>query len=152
MSCCKTELRHTYTNLKGSKRANIIEAIEICSSIHPQTHPRTYTPTHPSIHQSILCRNILVSKHLGTETSRVFRRLILNRLDAETSVAPGLGSKSIVTKTTWCHLRAMNHFRLVVSALSPDGRSICPNKTSHFCPASFRPRVILVSFSRDRVK
>ena len=60
--------------------------------------------------------------------------------------------KSLVTKTTWCHLRAMSHFHLVVSALSPDDKSIWPNKISRFFPASFRPRVILVSFSRDRVK
>ena len=125
MSCCKSELRYTCTNLNGSKHANIIHVIEVWSSIHPQTQP----------------------KRLG-----VFRGLVLNRLDAETSGAPGLGPKSLVTKTTWCHLRAMSHFRLVVSALSPDGRSIWHNKTSRFCPASFRPRVILVSFSRDRVK
>ena len=78
--------------------------------------------------------------------------LELNRLDAETSGAPGLGPKSLITKLTWYRRRAMSHFRLAVSALSPDGRSIWPNKTSRFCPASFRPRVILVSFSRDRVK
>ena len=161
MSCCKSELRHTYTNQNGSKHANIIHVTEICSSIHPPTHPPKRQPTHPpihpsiihpSIHPAILCRNILVPKRLGTETSRVFRGLVLNRLDAETSGAPGLGPKSLVTKTTWCHFRARSHFRLVVSAYSPDGRSIWPNTTSRFCPASFRPRVILVSFSRDMVE
>ena len=56
---------------------------------------------HPSIHPSILCRNILVPKCLGIETSRgVSRDLVPNRLDAETSGAPGLGQKSLVTKTT----------------------------------------------------
>ena len=45
-----------YTNLNGSKYANIVHVVEIhvCYSIHP----------------SILCRNILVPKHFGTETSR----------------------------------------------------------------------------------
>ena len=133
--------------------------IEICSSIHPSihqlTHPPTHAPSHPatnpSIHQSCVeifwCRNVLVPKRLG-----VFRGLVLNRLDAETSGAPGLGPKSLVTKTIWCHLWAMSQFRLVVSALSSDGRSIWLNKTSRFRPASFRPRFILVSFSRNRVK
>ena len=120
-------------------------------SIHQPTHPRTQPPIHQSIHLSCVkifwCRNVLVPKRLW-----VFRGLVLNRLHAETSGAPGLGPKSLVTKTTWCQLRAMSHFRLVVAALSPDGRSIWPNKTSRFRPASFRPRIILVCFSRDMVK
>ena len=56
--------------------------------------------------------------------------------------APGLGQKSLVTKTTWCRKigksLTMSHFCLVVSALSPDGRSIWPNKKSRFCHESFR--------------
>ena len=56
-------------------------------------------------------------------------------------MTPCLGQKSLVTKTTWCRKvgksSAMSHFRLVVSALSPDGRSIWPNKTSRFCHESF---------------
>ena len=50
-----SEIRHTYTNLNGSKHANIVHVTEIhvCYSIHP------------SIHQSIH----LVSKYFGAETS-----------------------------------------------------------------------------------
>ena len=52
----KSKIRHTYTNLNGSKHANIVHIIEIhvCYSNHP----------------SIFCRNILVLKRRGTETSR----------------------------------------------------------------------------------
>ena len=41
------------------------------------------------------CRNVLVPKRLG-----VFRDLVPNRLDTETSGAPGLGRKSLITKMT----------------------------------------------------
>ena len=132
-SCSKSEIRHTYTNLNESKHASIIHVIEIhvCYSIHP------------SCVKIFWCRNVLVPKRL-----MVFRGLVQNRLDAETSRAPLLGQKSLVTKTTWCRKvsksSAMSHFRLVVSALSPDGRSIWPKKTSRFCHESFRPRVISV--------
>ena len=101
---------------------------------------------HPSCVEIFWCRNVLVPKSLG-----VFRDLVPNLLDAETSGAPGLGQKSLVTKTTLCRKvgksSAMSHFRPVVSVLSPDGRSIWPNKTSRFCHESFRS-----SFSRGRVK
>ena len=92
--------------------------------IHPSTNQPTHAttqipvhpPTHPSCVEIFWCRNVLVPKRLG-----VFRGMVLNRLDAETSGALCLGLKSLVTKTTWCHLRAMSHFHLVVSALSPFG-------------------------------
>ena len=58
-------------------------------------------------------------------------------------MAPGLGQNYLVTKTTWCRKvgksSAMSHFRLVVSALSPDGRSIWPNKTSRSAMSHFSP-------------
>ena len=132
-SCSKSEIRHTNTNLNGSKHANIVHVIEIhvCYSIYP------------SCVEIFWCRNVLVPKRLG-----VFRGLVPNRLDAETSGVPGLGQKSLVTKSRKVgKSSAMSHFRLVMSALSPDGRSIWPNKTSCFCHESFRS-----SFSRGRVK
>ena len=85
----KSEIRHTYTNLNGSKHANIVHVIEIhvCNSNHPFIHP--------SCVETFWCRNVVVSKHQG-----VFRGLVSNRLDAEMSGGPGLGQKSLVTKTT----------------------------------------------------
>ena len=90
--------------------------------------------------ETFWCRNV--------SGVHVFRGLVSNCLHTETSGAPGLGPKSQVTKTTWSQKvsksSAMSHFRLGVSALSPDGRLIWPHKTSHFCPESFWPQVISV--------
>ena len=72
----KSEIRHNYTNLNGSKHANIVHVIKIhvFYSIHPSIHP--------SWVEIFWCRKVLVSKRLG-----VFRGLVPNRLDAETSGA-----------------------------------------------------------------
>ena len=81
----RRSFRDAYTNLNGSKHANIVHVIEIhiCYSIHP------------SCVEIFWCRNVLVPKRLG-----VLRSLVPNRQDAETSAAPGLGPKSLITKTT----------------------------------------------------
>ena len=72
ISCSKSEIRHTYTNLNGSKHANIIHVIEI----------HVFFSIHPSCVEISWCRKVLVSKRLG-----VFSGLVPNRLDAETSGA-----------------------------------------------------------------
>ena len=51
ISCSQSEIRHAYTNLNGSKHANIVHVIEI----------HVFYSIHPSIH--------LESKYFGAEKS-----------------------------------------------------------------------------------
>ena len=81
-SCSKSEIRHTYTNVNGPTRANIIHVTEILYSIHPSINPSVHPSVYPSCVKIFWCRNVLVPKHLG-----VFRGLVPNRHVAESSGA-----------------------------------------------------------------
>ena len=52
------------------------------STASPAAHPSIYPSIHPSIHSSIWCRNAIVAKRLGAESSRG-----INKYGAETSRA-----------------------------------------------------------------